>query len=137
MSSNLTRGLQQSIDNTAITDGKLRFAVDTARLFLDLESERIEITDIIKGLTYSEIVALTKPLPKVYLSSDTHQILSYDYNNERWIVYGESAINKISYDNDGNTIVEYNNGSTDTIINPVITELRSEIEELRNMINNL
>lgn len=82
---NLSRGLQSAVDNTPIEDGKLRFAVDTARLYLDLANERIEFTDFIPGLTRQEIVNLEAPLPKMYLSSDTHELLYY--HAEEWISF--------------------------------------------------
>lgn len=73
----LTRGLQSTIDATYIEDGKIRFAVDTGRLFLDVKHERVEITDFIRGLTRDEIMNLENPLPKMYLSSDSHELLFY------------------------------------------------------------
>ena len=63
----LSRGTQSTIDATPIEDGKIRFSVDEARLFLDLGSERIEYTDFVKGLTQDEIFALESPLPKMYV----------------------------------------------------------------------
>lgn len=73
----LTRGLQEAIESTPIEDGKLRFSVDQARLFLDLKDERIEFTDFVKGLTRDEILLLENPLPKIYLAADTLQFMIY------------------------------------------------------------
>ena len=61
----MSRGYQKDIDNTPIVDGKLRFGIDTGRLFIDSKYARIEITDFVKGLTYDEIVSLKNPLPKI------------------------------------------------------------------------
>jgi hypothetical protein len=55
----MTRGSQETIDSTSIESGKFRLAIDTHRLFLDINSStRIEITDFIKGFTYDEILAI-------------------------------------------------------------------------------
>ncbi len=116
MSSNLSRGLQSKIDSTSIEDGKIRFAIDTGRLFMDTASERIEFTDVVKGLKYSEIITLENPLPKVYLSSDSHQILSYDYTEEEWIIYGGGIapsfyVADLYYNDEGNTVLVYGDGT--------------------------
>lgn len=120
MSSNLSRGLQTTIDNTDIVDGKIRFAVDTGRLFMDTASERIEFTDVVKGLKYSEIIALENPLPKVYLSSDSHQILLYDYEDEDWYIFSGGlapslCVVDIYFNDDGNTVLVYGDGSEKVI----------------------
>lgn len=83
---NLSRGLQSAINETPIEDGKLRFAVDTARLFLDLKNERVEFSDFIRGLTRKEIMSLNEPLPKMYMTSDTHELLFYHAGE--WISFG-------------------------------------------------
>ena len=84
----LTRGYQSSLDKTNIEDGKIRFTMDTSQLFIDIDSERKEITDFIKGKTEQEIRSIIAPLPKFYFSSDTHKFL-YNNGNE-WIVVGET-----------------------------------------------
>ena len=88
----MTRGSQNKIDNTPNQDGKVRFAVDSARLFIDYGTDRIEITDFVKGLTYSSIMNLTNPLPKVYLASDTHQPYMYNFQTHTWEVYGMGPV---------------------------------------------
>ena len=103
----LSRGYQHTIDNTPIQDGKVRFAIDTGRVFLDVNSSRIEFTDFVKGLDYNEIINLKDPLRKIYLSKDTHEILEYDFSKEEWITYGARSINNIdlSCDESGNLIL--------------------------------
>lgn len=130
----MSRGYQSSIDNTPIENGKLRFAIDSARLFMDLENSRIEFTDFVRGLTYNEIVSLSKPLGKIYLSSDTHQILSYDFYNEKWIVYGENSYNSnitdISYnENNGNIIITINDRYTREIVNTFLVDKIKSMED--------
>lgn len=73
----LTKGLESSLDTTEIEDGKLRFTTDTRNLYLDLvESgvkKRIKISDIDNTLTEEEIFSILAPLPKIYISKDTHR----------------------------------------------------------------
>lgn len=83
----IKRGAQLSIDMQPITNGKIYYALDTGRLFMDTTTERIEFTDFVQGLTYSEITGLVNPLQKLYLSMDTHQLLAYDFVNEQWYPY--------------------------------------------------
>lgn len=78
----LTRGTMEKIKIVPVEDGKLRFAADQGRIFLDLENERIEFTDIIQGMTSSEIRSLESPLPKLYLASDTFDLMFY--HREEW-----------------------------------------------------
>ena len=87
MSSILSRGYQDTIDDTVMSEGMFRFGVDSCRLFVDTAHERLEISDFVKGLTFREIMALEHPLPKMYLASDTHQLLLYDNVDETWIAY--------------------------------------------------
>jgi hypothetical protein len=79
----LTRGIQSALDKTSIEDGKLRFTTDTGRLFLDNGSDRIEITDFIKGKTEEEILDIIAPLPKFYYANDTHAIFVHD--GSEWV----------------------------------------------------
>ena len=109
----LSRGLQQTIDETEIKDGKILFAIDSARLFMDTKNGRIEITDVVKGLKYSEILALKSPLPKLYLSSDSHQLLLYDFKEEEWIVYSggiapEKAVVDLRFEENGDIVLTNN-----------------------------
>jgi hypothetical protein len=85
---NLTRGSQSDVYNTTIQDGKIRFATDTGRLFIDVGTSRIEITDYVKGLTYAQIMALNNPLPKLYMAVDTLQFYSYNFGTRSWEVWG-------------------------------------------------
>ena len=80
----MSRGSQASIDNSPVQDGKLRFGIDSGRLFVDTQNARIEITDFVKGLTYDEMLALKNPLPKVYLASDTLNMYTYNASKDDW-----------------------------------------------------
>ena len=84
----MTRGSQNTIDNTSPEDGKFRFATDSRRLFIDVHGIRMEITDFVKGLSYSEIMKLNNPLPKIYLASDNLQMYSYNFTKGIWEVWG-------------------------------------------------
>lgn len=73
----LTKGLESSLASTAIENGKLRFTTDTRRLYLDLvdgtSSSRLQISDVEDSLTEEEILSILAPLPKIYVSTDTHR----------------------------------------------------------------
>lgn len=83
----LTRGLQSSLESTPIEDGKLRYCTDTGRLYMDVEensnSKRIIISEIITGYTEEELSDLLAPLPKIYLTSDTHRM--YIHTTIGWV----------------------------------------------------
>lgn len=145
----LSRGLQSAIDETPIEDGMLRFSVDQARLFLDLGNERIEYTDFVKGLTQEEIFALGDPLPKMYLSSDTHQFMMYHADD--WIVFGgasydstgqkidETYVKDVKYNENGILIKVLGNGdeveiSTSEAVAEKIETLETKIQELNDAI---
>lgn len=80
---NLTRGLESVLKNLPVNDGKLRFTTDTARLFLDNDTTRIEITDFVKGLPEGQIRGIVTPLPKFYYAADTRRLLYY--HNGEWL----------------------------------------------------
>lgn len=83
----LTKGLQSNLNSTEIEDGKLRFTIDTGRLFLDVDDstkkERVRISDIEDSLTEAQIFAIIAPMPKIYVSSDTHR--AYIGTGLEWI----------------------------------------------------
>lgn len=137
----LSRGLQESIDKTEIKDGKILFAIDSARLFIDTKNDRVEISDFVKGLTYSEILALKSPLPKLYLSSDSHQLLLYDFKEEEWIVYTggiapERAIVNIYFNENADMVLVYGDGHESTVNNNTMLNKVNETEQTVNNIQN-
>lgn len=83
----LTKGLQSSLNSTEIEDGKLRFTIDTGRLFLDVDDgtkkERVRISDVENGLTEEQIFSIIAPMPKIYVSTDTHR--AYVGTGLEWI----------------------------------------------------
>lgn len=98
---NLTRGLESSLSRLSVVDGKLRFTTDTGRLFLDNGTERVEITDFVKGLSESQIKSIVTPLPKFYYANDTNSILYH--NGSSW----QKINNHVEFadkDEDGNNI---------------------------------
>ena len=80
--STIKRGLQSSIDN-----GKIYFSTDQLRIFMDTANERLEYSDFVNGLTHDEVISLKNPLPKMYLTTDTHEFLSFDFVAKRWVSY--------------------------------------------------
>lgn len=104
-----TKGLQSKLDTIEIESGKVRVATDTKRLFIDNDNERIEITDFVKGMTEEEVRATLAPLPKLYLTSDTHKLMIFTSDNE-WLVCGETTVShadtadNATNDSDGNAI---------------------------------
>lgn len=72
----LTRGLEASLANTPIEDGKLRYTVDTGRCYLDYKDDngnlkRIRITDVIFDYTEAQIHALSDYGQNLYIANDT------------------------------------------------------------------
>ena len=97
----LTKGTESALNNLPLDYGKLRFTTDTARIFLDLKDKRIEFTDIIRNYKEAEIKKIVAPLPKLYLSSDTHKLFYYENG---WISIGGNNIfsgnaTDVNYDN--------------------------------------
>ena len=142
----LSRGLQEKIDETEVRDGKILFATDTGRLFIDNKNNRVEITDFVKGLKYSEIVNLKSPLQKIYLSSDSHQLLLYDFKEEEWIVYSggissEKAVVDLRFKENGDIVLIYGDGNEKTVANNTMVEKVNEMEQtianLQETVNNL
>ena len=84
----LTKGLKSALATTEVENGKLRFATDTGELFLDDNNSRTKISDIIDTYTEAQIFQILAPLPKIYLSSDTHKM----YVNVSGVWYDISAI---------------------------------------------
>ena len=84
----MTRGSQNTIDNTPIEDGKIRYAFDKNRLFIDVGNSRTEVTDFVYGFTYDEMTQLSNPLPKIYIDRETFRGYVYDFVNREWKPYG-------------------------------------------------
>ena len=81
----LSKGLQSALARTPIENGKIRFATDTGRLFIDENNVRIEITDFCKDYTEEGIKSIISPLPKIYISSDTNKMMFYSADRAEWI----------------------------------------------------
>lgn len=73
-----TKGLQSALDTTSVEDGKLRFVIDSGKLYLDNNTDRISISNVITGYTDSEIQSLQDPLSKLYVASDTLKLYVSD-----------------------------------------------------------
>ena len=85
----ITKGYESAIGNTPIENDTLRITIDTGQLYADLNNERIEISDFVKGMTEEEIRSIFAPLPKIYFSSDTCKFLIYNAEAGEWIVCAE------------------------------------------------
>lgn len=77
----LTRGLSTNLNSTTIEDGKIRFTTDEGKLYIDYgtgaNAKRFAISDVVTGLTEAQIRALASPEDKLYLASDSKNILVY------------------------------------------------------------
>jgi hypothetical protein len=91
----LSKGIQSSLP--PIEDGKLRFTIDTGKLFLDHKDKRIEITDFIKTLTEDQILSIIAPSPKVYISKDTNKMFMFNEESSQWECIGEKNSSSVSY----------------------------------------
>lgn len=106
----LTRGLESSLANLAIEDGKIRFTTDSGKLYVEHKAEgeetgsRIQITDFVKGNTEEQIKAILAPTDKFYLASDTHHVFIYD--NAEWVDVTDQEVSKAKADSLGQTISE-------------------------------
>lgn len=83
----LSKGLESSLANTPIVDGKLRYCTDTGRVYLDQETDgnksRIKLSDIEDIYTEEQLSELIAPsITKIYVAKDTHRL--YKYSNGEW-----------------------------------------------------
>ena len=84
----LTKGNKSALEQVSVGADAIRFTQDTSELFVDSDGVRYQITDIVKGYTEAQIKSLLAPIPKVYLSSDTHKFLMY--LSGQWVVIGKN-----------------------------------------------
>ena len=92
----LTRGIYSALEDTPVEDGKLRFTTDTGDLYLDNgdgdKGDRVKITDIVTGKKEEELNSELAPLPKVYLTSDTHKLMVRG-EDQKWYANASTADN--------------------------------------------
>lgn len=81
----LTKGLQSSLNSLPVQDGMLRFTTDTGRLYMDVGNDRILISEYVTIYTEAQIKNLLVPLPKIYVSSDTHRSFVFDFTALEWM----------------------------------------------------
>lgn len=99
----LNRGLEENLPVT-YTDGKLRVTTDKLNLYLDLESSRIKITDVITAYTQSQILALQNPIPsKLYVASDTGKVYARLAN--KWVYSGDCNLTEADDTESSNDVV--------------------------------
>ena len=103
----LTRGTKEAIDDTSVVDGKIRLSTDTQQIFFDLGGgARIEITDVIRTYTSTELTAGTT-IPsnlrnKFFIASDNHHLF----------IHNGTQFADLSASNDLSNYVNTNNIST-------------------------
>ena len=97
----LSKGYYSSLAGTSIEQDKLRFTLDTGQIFLDTADERVEFTDFVKGLTEEQIQDTFAPLPKFYLSSDTHKLFYHD--GEEWLIVAEQNADSVDHATNADT----------------------------------
>jgi hypothetical protein len=115
----LTKGVESSLPGT-YTDGKLRVTIDQCNMYLDLQSTRIKITDVVSTLTEAQIKQLSSPLAsKLYIASNTGK--AFVYRNSEWVNVGECNLTQdtttnsdlvIWFSGTDNTQPKYNTGVT-------------------------
>ena len=110
----LSKGIEADLP-AQINEGKLRFTTDTRRLFLDVDGQRVEYSDFIKGNTEDEIKGILAPLPKFYLASDTKTLWYYDSG---WKSISTEYADESSHSINADTATYANTaGSADTATN--------------------
>jgi hypothetical protein len=91
----LSKGIEADLP-LSVGMNKLRFTTDTGRLYLDNEgTDRVEISDFIKGYTKDQILSILAPLPKIYLASDTQELYYYD---DGWKSIASTTVNASTAD---------------------------------------
>ena len=94
----LTKGLKANLPNPTSSSKEIRLTTDSQQLFIDNGTNRIEITDFVKGLNHTQILALNTPLDKIYLASDNFNLYYYDKTNHTWINLSSITIDNIDED---------------------------------------
>jgi hypothetical protein len=89
----LKKGLQSNLSSKSIDDCCLVFTTDTKRLYIEDGTSRNEITDIIYGMTESQIINNASLLPKFYIASDTLAVYVSDGTSVEKVNYKPVAIN--------------------------------------------
>lgn len=82
------RGTRKGLDASPIENGVFNICKDTRQLFIDIDDQRIEISDFVSNLKEEEILALENPLDKLYLSNDTFILYHYDSVSKTWKTVG-------------------------------------------------
>lgn len=124
------KGLQSQLNQSVISNCALSFTTDTRRLYVEDGSNRLQITDVIFGMTQSEIVNNANPLPKFYVASDTLNVYVSDGSTIDKVGYVPTQIGSLETQNyyplmtssDGTTnLYGY---TQDMIYNPSTKELK-------------
>lgn len=92
-----SRGVESALPEV-VTDGTIKFAYDTERMFVDISTEgltkRVEVTDFVRGLTSTEIQSQFAPLQKIYQASDNNHLY---YFTNKWIDLSDVLVSRATY----------------------------------------
>ena len=67
-----------SVSSSAnIADGQFIIATDSRQIFFDSGSQRLSLTDLVVVTTEEARLAISEPLPKLYLVTETKRIYYY------------------------------------------------------------
>lgn len=124
------RGSKDELLHTKYRNGTFNFCKDTRELYIDIDDARFQISSIVFDAgTEAEIRALARPENKIYIASDTNNLLYYRYSKLKWIVLNSTSFaEQANCDSEGNKI--------DTYYLPIDT-FQSSILKLSNNISDL
>ena len=135
-------GYKEGYKYARYQEGSLNFLKDSRELFVEKDGLRFSIASIIFDAgTEAAIRAIPNPENKIYLSSDTFQLLYFDRKNLEWMVVGSDnvsyAMNAMyaTCDVNGNDIVDYYYPKADALRN--FDELELQINGLKTNIGNI
>lgn len=121
------RGLSSSLETKDIENGNIYLSTDNGQLHIDIDDERIEVTDFVKE-TEEEILSTLSPLPKFYYATDTYRLWYYDTTDNEWHSLEVQTAEQAVADSEGNVItVTY---ATNEAVNNEITRLEEMIGDL-------
>lgn len=136
------RGFLDALRLTPIKNGTFNITKDSRELFIDIDNTRIKIASIIYDAgSEANIKSLVVPENKIYLASDTFNLLFFDRQNMKWRIVGtdkvENSTNAIYAQKDinGNNIHEYYYPTKTAIIDH--ENIVNEIKNIKNSVGDI
>lgn len=136
------RGYNDAAKSAPYKEGSLNFIKDTGEFFVDKDGLRFNITSVIFDAgTEAQIRAIENPQVKLYLASDTHNILFFVRELLEWVVVGstypENAVlaDKAIADEYGNNISSYYYTRKDATAEH--TNIVKEIDSIKNSVGSI